>query len=131
MKTYNTMLNSLCNKYWEELTQKEKEMLVIGNVMTKPTVIPNEVQFQKAIMNTLNLNIDKISNQKLLEEFLNIRNLLFQAIKEDVEKDLEKEWDEDTEENENFEKDHKQFVSELLKDHPDFLEFINGAQLFK
>lgn len=131
MTTYNTLLNDSCHKYWEDLTAKEKEMLVNGHVVAKQTTIPNEVQFQESILNTLNLDIEKMSHKDLLEEFLNVRNLLFQAIKEDVERDLEKGWIENEEVEEDIEKDQKEFRNELLKDHPEFIEFIDGAPLFK
>lgn len=131
MKTYDTLLNKLNDKYWEDLTTTEKEMLVNAHIMTKPTLISHDVTFQKSLLNLLNVDIDKISPTDLLKEFVSIRISVFQAIKEDIEKDLEKAWEEDTEENETFEKDHKKFRYELLKDHPDLLELINGGLLFK
>lgn len=131
MSTYNQLLNDLCHKYWEDLNAKEKGMLVNGHIIAKQTKIPHEVQFQKGILNTLNLDIEKMSHKDLLEEFLNIRNLLFQSIKEDVERDLEKGWIENEEIQEDIEADQKAFRNELLKDHPDLIEFIDGGELFK
>ena len=90
MTNYNTLLSKNCDKYWEDLTSKEKELLVKAHVEYKPTVIPDELQFQNTILDILNMDIDKIYVQDAIEEVIKMRNLLFQAIKEDVERDLER-----------------------------------------
>lgn len=91
MKTYNTLLSDHCEKCWQDLTNPEKIMLVNSHIAEKPTLIPNYARFQQPILNTLNLDVTNISFQDLLEAFLNVRNYLFQAIKEDIESDFEKE----------------------------------------
>lgn len=95
MKTYNSLLTNLAledKENWEDLTKHEKEMLVNAHLVSKPTVIPSETSFQKALLNILNVNLVDSSERELTENFLNARNLIFQAIKEDVEHDLEKAW---------------------------------------
>jgi len=125
MTTYNSLLSDNCEKYWEDLNTDEKRMLVNAHILTKSTVIPQEVQFQKAILNTLNVNLDKISHDDLLEEFLNVRNYLFQAIKEDIERDLEEEWS-------RLNPRKRVWKAEgLLEGQPDLVGFLNGGKLFK
>lgn len=123
MTNYNTLLSKNCDKYWEDLTTKEREMLVTSHIELKSTVIPNELQFQKAQLNILNLNLDNISHQDLLEEVLNMRNLLFQAIKEDVERDLEREEINQIESDEEDEEDKR------LENLKDKLENLNSELL--
>ena len=108
MTNYNTLLTKHCKKHWEDLTNKEKEMLVNGYVLSKPIVIPNEVRFQKAILSTLDFDLGK---QDLLETFTTVRNYLFQAIKEDIERDLEREEIEETDADEWLDS-----INEQLKD---------------
>lgn len=89
METYEILLGNLCDQdknYWEDLSNEEKNKLVNAYILSEPIEIPAQTEYQRIIFNIMNKEkfsqVDEIS----------IKNLLFQAIKDQIEKDMESKW---------------------------------------
>lgn len=86
MNAYQKLLTKHYDTYWEDLSVKEKNNLVITYVLYQPIKIPPEVSFQQIVLNLLNPDV------RLKDGDIYAKSVLFQSIKQQIEKDLEEEW---------------------------------------